>query len=125
MRKLLKLVHAVATIGMTVPFISIEAFAQSRRAPELRSCLTSEMSLVAVENVDRTKSFEENKEIGRKFGYVIGEFYKKAIWALDDPDTEGREVVMYALEKFQTRMKYMNHAQLAKEVKDCRASFGN
>jgi len=118
-------IHLIAAIGLATSLATMESTAQSRRAPELRSCMTSEMALIMVEKADYTKSLEENKEIGRKFGYVVAQFYKKAIWAMDDPETEGRDVVLYAVEHSQTRMKYVNRAQLAKDVKDCRISFGN
>lgn len=118
MRLFLAIVLVAALFTMNVQ-------AQSRRAAELRSCLTSEIALGMIEKTDKKKSYSENEEIGRQLGAVVSQFYKKAIWAMDDPDTEGREVVMYAMEKAQSRMKYMNREQLSKDVSDCRKSFSN
>lgn len=97
--------------------------AQSRRAPELRSCLTSEMALAVSENVMPDKGWEANHEMGKKIGYVIAEYYQKAIWAMDDPETEGKEVVIYALQHIEERLKYMKVDALRREVKRCRPSF--
>lgn len=103
--------------------IAASANAQSRRAAELRSCLTSEMALAYVDNVDPKKSIDENFDMGKRVGYVITSYYKKAIWAMDDPETEGRAVVMYAAENTQTRVKYMSREHIAQDVRDCRVSF--
>ncbi len=97
--------------------------AQSSRAPELRSCLTSEFSLAILENADTTKSWDENVDIGKKIGYVITEFYQKAIWAMDNVEVEGRAVVLYASENSQMRAKHMSKEQLRREVTRCRKSF--
>lgn len=83
------------------------------------------MALAIIENADPKKSDEKNYEIGKRLGYVITDYYKKAIWAMDNPDAEGRAVVFYALENSQTRAKYMSHAQLSEDVRNCRASFSN
>lgn len=102
---------------------AINCSAQSSRAPELRSCLTSEFSLAIVESADSTKSWDENVDIGKKIGYVITEFYQKAIWAMDNVEVEGRAVVMYASENSQMRAKHMSKEQLRREVTRCRKSF--
>jgi hypothetical protein len=104
-------------------FASFCAQAQSRRATELRSCFTSEMALATSENVMPDKGWDANHEMGKKIGYVIAEYYQKAIWAMDDPETEGREVVMYAAQHFEERIKYMKPEALRREVKRCRLSF--
>ena len=102
---------------------AINCSAQTSRAPEIRSCLTSEFSLAMLESADSTKSWDENVEMGKKIGYVIAEFYQKAIWAMDNPEVEGRAVVMYAFENSQMRMKHMSKEQLRRDVARCRKSF--
>jgi hypothetical protein len=108
---------------MLVIGLSANVRAQSRRAAEIRSCLTSEMALANVDNADPKKSLEENFDIGKRIGYVITSFYQKAIWAMDDPNAEGRALVMYAAEHFATRVKYMSREQLAQDVRSCRMTF--
>ena len=103
--------------------IAASANAQSRRTAELRSCLTSEMALAAINNADAKKSIDENLDIGKRLGYVIASYYKNAIWAMDDPEIEGRAVVMYALENAQKRVKYMSKEKIAQDVLDCHVSF--
>lgn len=115
------LILILITVALCAPL----AQAQTRRTAELRSCLSSEFALGIVENIDVKQSDNANHEIGRRVGYVITEYYKKAIWAMDDPETEGRSVVIYAMESAQSRMKYMSRVQLAKDVRDCRLAFGN
>ena len=102
---------------------ALNGSAQSSRAPEKRSCLTSEFSLAMLESADSTKSWDENVDIGKKIGYVIAEFYQKAIWAMDNAEVEGRAVVMYAFENSQMRMKHMSKEQLRRDVARCRKSF--
>lgn len=97
--------------------------AQSRRAPEIRSCLSSEMAYASLENADASKSWDENFELGKKLGYVITEYYQQAIWAMDNPEVEGREAVLFAFQSSQQRIKYMKIDDLRREVKRCRASF--
>lgn len=97
--------------------------AQSRRAPEIRSCLSSEMAYAALENADASKSWDENVELGKKLGYVITEYYQQAIWAMDNPEVEGREAILFAFQSSQKRMKYMDKDMLKREVQRCRKSF--
>lgn len=81
------------------------------------------MALAYVDNVDPKKSIDENFDMGKRVGYVITNYYKKAIWAMDDPGTEGRAVVMYAAKNTQTRVMYMSREQIAQDVRDCHVSF--
>lgn len=97
--------------------------AQSRRASEIRSCLSSEMAYAILENADESKSWDENFEIGKKLGYVVTEYYQQAIWAMDNPEIEGREAVLYAFQSAQKRIKYMDKDMLRREVQRCRKSF--
>lgn len=97
--------------------------AQSNRTPELRSCFTSEIALAITENADDKKSWDENVATGKKIGYVIAEFYQKAIWAMDNAEIEGRAVLMYAFENSQERAKHMSKEQLKRDVARCRKSF--
>lgn len=99
------------------------AHAQSSRIAELRSCFTSEIALAIVDRTDPKKSYDENLEVGKLIGYVVAGYYKKSIWAMDDPETEGRDVIMYAMENAQNRVKYMKKQQIAQDVQDCRAAF--
>jgi hypothetical protein len=62
-------------------------------------------------------------ETGKRIGYIITEFYQKAIWAMDNPEIEGREAVMFALESSQNRIKYMDKNALKREIEICRVSF--
>jgi hypothetical protein len=112
-------------LALTLLIATVSSHAQSRRLPELRSCLTSEFALAAVENSDPKKNYQENEEIGKRIGYVIAEHYQTSIWALDDPKVEGRSVVYYAATKAEDRMKYMSKIDLQRDVKRCRASFEN
>jgi len=98
------------------------AYGQSKRLPELRSCLTSEMALSAI-NADRKKTYEENVENGKKAGYVIAEFYQAAFWKLDNPETETKDVIYYAMEHAEQRQQLIGVEQLKREVKRCRLSF--
>ena len=97
--------------------------AQSRRPPEIRSCLSSEMAYAVLENADASKNWDENVEIGKKLGYVIAEYYQQAIWAMDNPEVEGREAILFAFQSSQQRIKYMKIEELRREVKRCRSSF--
>lgn len=103
--------------------ILLSAHAQTRRLPELRSCIASEMALIIKEQADNNKSDNENFEIGRKSGYDFVDYYKRAIWALDKPESEARELMLDAAERSQRFVKYVSHAQLTRDVKDCRISF--
>lgn len=102
---------------------ALTSSAQTSRAPELRSCLTSEFALAILENADYSKSWDDNVDIGKKVGYVIAEFYQKSIWAMDNVEVEGRAVVMYAFENSQMRAKHMSKEQLKRDVVRCRKSF--
>ena len=97
--------------------------AQSKRAPELRSCLTTEFGYAILGAADLRKSDQENFDVGQKIGYVVAEFYQTAIWALDDAETEGLAIVVYASQNWERRLKFMTKNDLAKEVKRCRKSF--
>ena len=99
------------------------ASAQSRRAPEIKSCLSSEFALTALENTDHSKTWNENFEAGKAIGYIIAEYYQKAIRAMDNPEVEGRDAVLFALQSSQQRIKYMKIDDLRRDVKGCRASF--
>ena len=103
--------------------VAIVAYAQSKRSPELRSCLTTEFAHAILISADSSKSEKENFDVGQKIGYVIAEFYQSAIWALDDAETEGVAIVMYASQNWERRIKFMTKNDLAKEVKRCRRSF--
>jgi len=85
--------------------------------------LTSEYALAAVENGNSKKNWDENVEVGKVLGYVIAEYYKKSIWAMDNPEIEGREAIMYALQNFEQRIKYMKIDALKREVVKCRISL--
>ena len=98
------------------------AYGQNRRLPELRSCMASEMAL-GLFNADESKTYEQNVISGKKIGYVIAEFYQTAIWSLDNPEIEGREVIYYALTHAEQRQKLVSIEQLQREVKRCRLSF--
>jgi len=102
---------------------SFSVQAQTKRTPELRSCLSSEMTLVILENVDYNKSNADNFAVGKRLGYVISEYYQKAFWALDDTETEAREILAWALESSQERVKHMKIENLKREVNRCRKSF--
>lgn len=102
--------------------LPLHSYAQDNRLPELRSCMTSEFA-IAVGKADKTKSYEENEEIGKRLGYVIVEFYKKSIWALSNPEVDGPNVFMYAIEHASERQKYMTKEALEKDIKRCRKSF--
>ena len=97
--------------------------AQSKRAPELRSCLTTELAYAIPGAADLRKSDQENFDVGQKIGYVVAEFYQTAIWALDDAQTEGLAIVTYALQNWHKRAKFMTKNDLAREVRRCRKSF--
>jgi hypothetical protein len=99
------------------------ASAQSRRAPEIKSCLSSEFALSALENADNGKTWNENFEAGKDIGYIVAEYYQKAIWAMNNPEVEGRDAVLFALQSSQERIKYMKIDDLRRDVKRCRASF--
>lgn len=118
MKNILKMVMAFLLVCN-----SIIGSAQSRRAPEIRSCLASEIAFSAMENANPNKGWDDNFEIGKKLGYVISEYYQKAIWAMDRPEVEGREVVISALQSAQQRIKYMEKDTLKRDVERCRASF--
>jgi hypothetical protein len=115
----------ISKLIITMIFIGIPFFcnAQSRRAPEIRSCLASEIALASMENTNPKKGWDENYDEGKRLGYVIAEFYQRAIWAMDEPEIEGREVVMSAFQSAQQRMKYMKIDALKRDVERCRASF--
>jgi len=102
--------------------LSLSSNAQDSRLPELRSCMTSEFA-IAIEKIDKTKSNEENEEMGKRIGYVIAEFYQKSIWALSNPEVDGRDVVVYAMEHASDRLKHMTKQALEKDIKRCRKSF--
>ena len=103
-------------------FVFNLAYGQNRRLPELRSCMTSEMALGLFE-ADDSKTYDQNVINGKKTGYVIAEFYQTAIWSLDNPEIEGREVIYYALAHAEQRQKLVSIEQLQREVKRCRLSF--
>ena len=103
--------------------VSFDSHSQTRRAPEIKSCLTTEFAFASLENADPKKNWDANVEIGKKIGYVIATYYQKAIWAMDEPDIEGREVLNYALENFQKRIKYIKRDALKQEIDRCRLSF--
>lgn len=100
-------------------------FAQSKRLPELRSCLTSEFAVAVLENTDYKKSFQENEEIGKRLGYVLARYYQTSLWALDNPEVETKDAVYYAMNKAEERIKYVSKKDLQSEVTRCRASFAN
>lgn len=110
-------------LNFILAFTSVFSSAQSQRAPEIRSCLTSEYALAAMENANPQKNWDDNVEIGKALGYVIAEYYQKSIWAMDNPEIEGREALMYALQHFEQRIKYMKIDALKREVKRCRISL--
>jgi hypothetical protein len=112
----------VGTCAKVIPKKMMQA-SRSRRVPEIRSCLTSEIALATIEKTDWGKSLDENYEMGKRIGYIVAEHYQKAIWDLDDPQTEGLAIVNYALENFQSRIKFMDKNQLSKSVSDCRIRF--
>ena len=76
-----------------------------------------------MENANPKKSWDDNVEIGKVLGYVIAEHYQKSIWAMDNPEIEGREAIMYALQHFEQRIKYMKIDALKREVVKCRVSL--
>ena len=102
---------------------SFSVQAQTNRTFELRSCTSSEFTLAVAENIDRKKSDAVNFEIGKRVGYIIAEYYQKAMWALDDPETEGRAIIAWALASSQERIKHVTIEQLKREVNRCRKSF--
>lgn len=110
-------------ILLLIAATSSVANAQSRRAPEIKSCLSSEFALSALENADNGKTWNENYEIGKAIGYVISEYYQRAIWAMDNPEIEGRDAVLFAFQSSQQRIKYMKIDALRRDVQRCRASF--
>lgn len=112
----------VGTCAKVIPDKTTQVH-RSRRVPEIRSCLTSEIALAMIEKTDWGKNVEENYDAGKRIGYIIAEHYQNAIWDLDDPETEGVAIVNYALENFQSRIKFMDKIQLSKSVADCRTRF--
>lgn len=110
-------------IFVIVAFLATIASAQSRRTPELRSCLSSEFALSILEGSDGNKGWNENYEAGKAIGYVIAEYYQRAIWSMDNPEIEGRDIVLFAFQSSQQRIKYMKIDDLRRDVKRCRASF--
>ena len=106
----------------TLICLSFSSNAQDSRLPELRSCMTSEFA-IGFSKADKTKSYEENEEMGKRIGYVIAEYYQKSIWALSNPEVDGRNVVLYAMEHAPERLKYMTKQALEKDIKRCRKSF--
>lgn len=115
--------YSKVVIALALGSIAVIGNAQSRRAPEIRSCLASEIALMAIENANPNKGWDENYEIGKRLGYVVAEHYQNAIWAMDEPEIEGREVVMSALQSAQQRIKYMKKDALKRDVERCHASF--
>lgn len=116
------IVNGIALV-IAAMLISSIAFAQTRRAPEIKSCLSSEFALSALESADPNKNWDQNYEAGKRIGYIIAEYYQKAIWAMDEPETEGREAILFALRSSQERMKYMTADALRRDVLRCRKSF--
>jgi|LakMenEpi03Aug12_release.lakeMendotaPanAssembly.Ray.scaffolds.fasta_scaffold636894_2 hypothetical protein len=110
-------------IPLLIFLVPIYSSSQSRRTPEIRSCLASEFAFASLENANPSKGWDDNFETGKRIGYIIAEFYQKAIWSMDNPETEGREAVLFALESSQNRIKYMDKNALKREVERCRVSF--
>ena len=89
----------------------------------LRSCFASEMALIMLEHADQSKSYDENVDIGKRFGYVIGGIYQDAILSLPDPESAALDIVEYAMGSAPERARLMSVTQLKADVNKCRSRF--
>lgn len=89
----------------------------------LRSCFASEMALIMLEHADPSKSYDENVDIGKRFGYVIGAIYQDAILSLPDPESAAVDIVDYAMGSAPERARLMSVTQLKADVNKCRSRF--
>jgi len=100
-----------------------QSYAVSRQQMELRTCMSSEMALLIMEHADRRKSYQENFDIGSKFGIVLGDIYKNAIWSLDDPEQAAKDIVYFAMESAPRRAELMSIRSLKNDIAICRKKF--
>ena len=110
-------------LALFLVLVSASVYSADRKLMELRTCMASEFALIVLDHADKSKSYEENLKIGKRFGYVIGDIYKEAIWSMDDPESAAIDIMTFAMESGQSRAELMPRSSLKRDVDRCRAKF--
>jgi len=116
----LKSIHVLVLAVLLTPLKSVSA---DNSIYYLKSCFASEMALIMLEHADSSKSYDENVDIGKRFGYVIGGVYQDAVLSLPDPETAALDILEYAMSRAPDRVEFMSATQLKADVIKCRSRF--